>query len=262
MKKLLATLTLFQSIGINSTCTIDGLVGTMPQAICDLRDFMHAFKKNNHKEFAAKIIIVHGEVGIGKTTAIRALAQEAGAILTEFAFSEAQFESSADSIESLYREIEQLSANTDKPFIVLLEDIDLYDDGKNNFTETMTLESALKAAIKNVKNPAVTTIIIHNTKHLSLDANAKKDENAKKFCIRIGWQRPHLENRKALITFFCKKYAVQLNEKTIAMLANKTDGYTARTLEKIFIKAELIRYKKNVPTIDIDCIQMALSEEP
>ena len=212
-------------------CYYKNMGGELPEQVCQLREFLKAlppFDSTKKEDSISNALLFSGEPGTGKTMGAEQLAIESEAFIIPVILSDVADEAAliSQKIDSLYKQAEQKIKEYKRPVILLFDDAELSSEHNKAI---LILNSFID---KQYKNPYIMTIVTMNKDITQLDKGFKDRSRL------VQWPLPSYEKRVAIITFFKKRYECVMDQKGINSLAQQTDGFSCRNLEKIFEDAK------------------------
>jgi len=248
-----------------TTCEMPGMTGTIPDTICMLRDFLLYASFFEEKE-VKNIFLFVGPPGTGKTTSIEALAKETGAqvihisgpsLITEWQ------NSGAKTIEKKYQEAVTKAAQTGRPVIIFIDEIDaISNNNRNSMHEAYknTYLELLQQLSSHRNNKKIITILATNNISAIDSALINRAE-------LVHWQLPDEKQREALFKYYLANCTLEFDEKKITECARQTKDFSPRDIENIVrstrrkIKRKIIQNsQKNITHLEVQKINITYED--
>ncbi len=245
----------FQSaVPKDSPCQYENMGGELPERMCQLREFLKAlppYDKDKQQDSISNALLFSGKPGTGKTMGAHQLAVESGAFIIPVMMSDIANNASAIStkIDSLYEEAKKQIDNRKRPIIILFDDAELSSEHNKAI---LILNTFIDKAYK---NPYIMTVVTMNKDIRQLDPGFKDRSRL------IQWPLPSYENRVAIITLFKKRYGCVIDQRGIDYLAQQTEGFSCRNLEKIFMDGQELAKEEDAVFFGKKHLELVIEEK-
>lgn len=239
------------------TCHLERLGGTVPNDMCLVKDFFIRLQKHPDKpDEIQKLWIFYGQPGTGKTTSAKAIGTESRAQLVfrpvkDIISDTKGYKNITGEVQKLYEHAESV-AQQQQPILIVIDDVDtLNKDQAREFFSSLRVQFDRLS-----ENPFIVTILTSNS-------GSQIDQGIITRATRLEVPIPSKENRKAIIHFYAHKFAIDIPEQLVDILANKSENLTGRDIETAFIaaKSKSRNLKSINPHLILAAIQHILDEQ-
>ena len=208
--------------------TLDEIVGN-DNAISELRKWANSWKNADHKK---KAVILSGKPGIGKTSAVIALAKDYGWTLLELNTSDARNASKIKNVAT-YGALNEtfddhgrfISSRDGGRKLIMLDEADnLYErveGGKSNIDNNFSDKGGKKAIIDTIKITNQPIVLIVNNYYNLIKGSG---EELKSLCKLIKFYNPYPSSVFNLLKKICINEGITINQRLLKNIADRCKG--------------------------------------